>query len=108
MATFKNAFAKDITTSEGSASTVLTGTTNGSIVIGMTVANTSTSPITCSVFITSSAVNYYLIKDAPIAVGGAFVPIGGDQKVVLENNDVLKAFASAATSATVTVSYMDY
>ena len=48
---------------------------------------------------TRSAVDYYLVKDATVAVGGSLVIVGGDQKVVLEPADVLKVETSAAASA---------
>jgi len=33
--------------------------------------------------------NIFIVKKAPIPVGGALVAIGGDQKVVLNNNHSL-------------------
>jgi hypothetical protein len=40
-----------------------------------------------------------LIKSGVVPVGGSLVIVGGDQKVVLEAADVLKALTSAASSA---------
>lgn len=93
--TFKNYFAKDVGTS---ASTVLTASTS-TTVIGMTVANTSAAAITVDVYITSSTVNYYLVKNAVVPIGGSLVPIGGNQKVVLETGDAIKVLSNTATSA---------
>jgi hypothetical protein len=36
-----------------------------------------------------------MVKDASIAVGGALVPIGGDQKLVLEAADAIKCSATS-------------
>jgi hypothetical protein len=36
-----------------------------------------------------------MVKEATIAVGGALVPIGGDQKLVLEATDAIKVSATA-------------
>lgn len=59
-------------------------------IIGLSVANTIDSSVASSVYITRSAVNYYLVRNAPVPVGGSLVIIGGDQKVVLQPGDVLK------------------
>ena len=78
-------------------------------VIGMTVANRTASTITVDVEVidTSAAVTAYLVKAATIAAGGSFVAIGGDQKVVLEQTDVLRVTSSALSSADVIISYME-
>ena len=101
--TFKNYVAADVGTS---ASTLITASTQ-TTVIGMTVANTSASPITVDVYITVSASDYYIVKGATVPSGGALVPVGGDQKVVLETGDALKVVSSASTSADVIVSVLE-
>lgn len=100
--TFTSQVNKDVGTS---AATVVTGT-GQTTVIGMTIANTTTSPITVDVYVTRSATNYYIIKGATVPVGGALVPIGGDQKLVLVASDVLKVVSSAAASADVITSML--
>lgn len=103
--TFKNYFSKSVGTS---AATCYTGpSSTQSTVIGMTIANTTSSNITVDVYITSSAVDYYIVKGATVPVGGALVPIGGDQKVVIETADVLKCVSSASSSADVTLSVLE-
>lgn len=103
--TFKNYFSKSVGTS---AATIYTGpAATATTVIGMTVANTNGSNITVDVYITSSGVDYYLVKGATVPVGGALVPIGGDQKVVIETGDVIKVVSSAASSADVTLSILE-
>lgn len=101
--TFKNYAAADVGTS---ASTILTATTQ-TTVIGMTVANLTTSPITVSVYVTISATDYYVVKDAVVPAGGSLVPIGGDQKLVLETGDALKVISDTATSADVIASVLE-
>ena len=49
----------------------------------------------------------YLVKDAPIPVGGSLVVIGGDQKVVLEPGDRIKVTSNTASSADVVLSHLD-
>jgi len=94
--TFTSYANKDVGTSAATVVTVGAGTQT--TVIGMSCANTTTSPVTVDAYITRSAVNYYLIKGATVPVGGALVIVGGDQKVVLTAADVLKVVSSAAAS----------
>lgn len=85
--TFKNYASASVTTQ----TTVYTApASTQSTIIGMTVANTASSLATISVQVTMGATTVYLIKNAPIPVGGALVPVGGDQKVVLEAADAIK------------------
>lgn len=103
--TFKNVFSKNVGTA---AATVYTGpSATQTTIIGMTVANTTASNINVDVYITSSAVDYYIVKGAMVPVGGSLVPIGGDQKVVIETGDVLKVVSSASSSADVTLSVLE-
>lgn len=103
--TFKNSFSKDVGTS---AATIYTApAVTQTTLIGLSVANTTASPITCDAYVTSSAVDYYLIKGATVPVGGSLVIVGGDQKVVLEAADALKVISSAASSADVVCSLLE-
>ena len=102
---FKNQFSKSVGTS---AATIYTGpSATATTIIGMTVSNTSASNINVDVYITSSAVDYYLVKGAMVPVGGSLVPVGGDQKVVIETGDVVKVVSSAASSADVVMSILE-
>jgi hypothetical protein len=91
-----------------SAATVVTiGASTQTTIIGMSCANTTTSPVTVDAYFTRSAVDYYLVKGAIVPVGGALVIVGGDQKVVLTTSDVLKVVSSAATSVDVVTSVLN-
>ena len=103
--TFKNYTSKSVGTSAATIYTCPSATQT--TVIGLTVGNTTSSPITVDVYMTSSAVDYYLVKGATVPVGGSLVPIGGDQKLVLEAADVLKVISSAASSADVIASLLE-
>lgn len=103
--TFKSDFNKNVGTSPATVYTCPAATQT--TLIGLSVANTSASPITTDAYITRSAVDYYLIKTATVPVGGTLVIVGGDQKVVLEVGDVLKVVTSAASSADVAASYLE-
>ena len=49
----------------------------------------------------------FLVKAAPIPVGGALVVVGGDQKVVMEPGDAIKVTSDTAASADVVLSHLD-
>jgi len=90
--TFKNYFGKNVAAN----TTVYTaGAGVQATIIGMSIANITSAPISCNVFVTASGTDYYMVKDASIAVGGALVPIGGDQKLVLEAADAIKCSATS-------------
>lgn len=103
--TFKNSFSKNVGTSPVTTYTCPSATQT--TLIGLSVANTTTSPITCDAYITSSGTDFYLIRYGVVPVGGSLVIVGGDQKVVLEPTDALKLVTSAASSADVVVSYLE-
>jgi len=77
------------------------------VVLGLTVSNTTGASISADVFINNGANNFYLVKGAPITAGGALVPIGGDQKLVLEFNDNVKVQTDTANSASAIMSIME-
>jgi hypothetical protein len=94
--TFTSYVNKNVGTSAATVVTVASSTQT--TIIGMSCANTTTSPVTVDAYFTRSAVDYYLIKGATVPVGSSLVIVGGDQKVVLITSDILKVVSSAATS----------
>ncbi len=103
--TFTSYVNKDVGTS--AATVVTVGGSTQTTVIGMSCANTTTSPVTVDVYITRSAVNYYLVEGATVPVGGSLVIVGGDQKVVLIASDALKVVSSTAASIDVVTSALN-
>jgi len=103
MATYSNTSyaAKNVGTS---ASTVISSIASGTVAVSsLIISNTSSSPITTSVYITRSAVNYYLVYQATVPVGGSLEVIQGN-RVVLITSDSLSVVNSAATSGDVIIS----
>jgi len=97
MATYTNTsyVAKGVGTSASTLTTVASATT--AAVSSLIVSNTSVSPITTSVYFTRSAVDYYLVYQATVPVGGSLECIQGN-RVVLIASDILKVVNSAASS----------
>ena len=103
--TFTSYVAKDVGTSAATLLPVASSTVD--TVLGLSVANTSASGITVDVYITRSAVNYYIVKGAYVPAGQTFIMSGGDQKIVLVTADVLKVVSSAAASADAIASVLE-
>ena len=76
-------------------------------VIGIRCTNVATTAINVDVYIIRSATNYYLIKSAPISVGGSLELIDGGAKIVLASGDKITAVSDTATSLDTVVSYID-
>tara|TARA_R100000773_G_C4134812_1_gene64050 strand:- start:179 stop:523 length:345 start_codon:yes stop_codon:yes gene_type:complete len=110
-----NAFLSETDKEIGtSTATVFTcGSSTESTIIGLSVANRVTSQILVDVELDASSRTsgsedkVFLVKDAPIPVGGTLVVIGGDQKVVLEPGDAIKVTSDTASSADVVLSHLD-
>ena len=83
-----------------------------SIVIGITMANKTSSGITASIFLDNEdgSNDVFIVKDASIPAGAALEVMSGN-KLVLQNDgtngDNLEALASAANSLDVTVSVLE-
>jgi len=82
------------------------------IVIGITMANKSTSGITASIFIDNEdgSNDVFIVKNASIPAGASLEVMAGN-KLVLQNDgtnaDNLEGIASAASSLDVTVSVLE-
>jgi len=83
-----------------------------SIVIGITMANKTSSGITASIFLDNEdgSNDVYIVKDASIPAGSALEVMSGNKLVLMNdgsNGDNLEALASAANSLDVTVSVLE-
>ena len=107
--TFKVKTFGGVSTAADTAMTVYTcPASTQTTIIGLTVANITSSQITVTVTLENNdGDNVSLIKDAPIPSGSALVPIGGDQKVVMEASDVIKVTSDTANSADSTLSILE-
>jgi len=82
-----------------------------SIVIGITMANKTSSGVTASIFIDNEdgTNDVFIVKDASIPAGASLEVMSGN-KLVLQNDgsngDNLEAICSAASSVDVTVSIL--
>jgi len=105
---FEKAYKSQVTTSPH---TLFTSNSDDAIV-GIRLTNITTSAITVDVWIDvaaagSTASVVYLADDLSIAPKSSVELIQGGSKVVIQNTDLLRAQASAATSCAAYVSYID-
>ena len=103
--TFKSNVSANIVTS-GNTVYTCPGATQTTL-IGMTLANKSAGTITANVYLRRSSTDYSIISNAPILTGSTLVPIGGEQKVVLQAADELKITTSANGSLDVIASLLE-
>jgi hypothetical protein len=75
--------------------------------IGLTLSNKSDGTVSANVVLRRSAVDYSIISNAPILTGSTLVPIGGEQKVVLQPADELRVVTSANASVDVIASLLE-
>lgn len=95
--TFKSYPVKNISTAGSTVYTVPSVTQT--VGVGLVISNTTSSAITSSVYITRSAVNYYIVNNATVPSGGSLVAAGVDQKLVLQASDTVTVVASANNCA---------
>ena len=103
--------AQDFESSGGqitnSATTLLTANSDDAIV-GLRLANSTANAVTVSVFILEGgSTTRYLVKDLSLPAASSVELIQSGSKVVLQNTDVLKGQASAASSVDVWISRVD-
>ena len=116
---FKRFAVTNVNTSSGASATSVYSVPAGagssaleSIVIGITISNTSSSGITASVFLDNNAGSndVHIVKDATIPAGSSLEVMSGN-KLVLQgdgtNNDILKMTSSTASAADGIVSVLE-
>jgi hypothetical protein len=89
-----------------SAVTLFTANSNDTVV-GISVANITTSSVLASVYINDGTNDFYLIKNAPIPSGSALQVLDGGAKVVVQSGDILKVVSDTASSLDVWISTVD-
>lgn len=106
-----NTFSRKLSRNVGTSLTIVGSYTVGpatqTTVIGLSLCNTTTSPITVDATVNDAANDFYLLKGAVIPVGGSIAVVGGDQKVVLTTNDSIKVKSSAASSLDAVMSILE-
>ena len=98
---------RNIARNVGTSAVTLRTANSDDALIGINIANVTTTQILMDVFINDGSNDYYIIKDAPIPVGSTLQVLDGGAKVVMQASDVLKVQSDTASSADVWVSVVD-
>lgn len=101
---FKNALAKNVGTTP--VQIYQAPASKKAIVIELDVCNTTLGSVTVSAYITSGGQDYYVVKNAPVPVGGSLQVVAG-QKIVLTNTDSISIVSSSASSVDVIGSILE-
>ena len=103
---FERTLTKDI---DASLTDIRATSNSDDAIVGIRLANTSTSTITADVAITdnSNNVTAYIIRYVKIPSGSSLELIDGGAKIVLQSGDKLRAKSDATNSMDVVVSAVD-
>lgn len=106
-----NTFTRKLERNIGATATQIdaytVGAATSTVVIGLTVTNTTGSAITANVFINNGVANTYVVANSPISSGASLVVVGGDQKIVLVTGDSVYVQSSASSSIDAVMSIME-
>ena len=100
---FRRYTSNDVGTS---AATLFTANSYDTVV-GISVANITTSAVVASVYINDGSNDIYLVKNAPIPAGSSLQVLDGGAKFVVQASDALKVVSDTASSLDVWVSTVD-
>ena len=104
--TFKNEVYSGANTSANANMNVYTvPASTTTVVIGLTLANTSTSQITADIIL-SAGQTVHLAKNIPIPSGSSFEYMGGN-KVIMQTGNTLTVSSDTADSLDTVVSFME-
>ena len=106
--TFKKGFSSGISGTSGSPTTLYTVPgSKASILIELDCCNTSNASQTVTAILShGGSTDVHLIKNVPIPAGSTLKVISG-QKIVAEQNDVVKIYASNASSVDAVLSVLE-
>lgn len=110
MATSTSTFkAKGAGVTNAFATIISAGAGVTTMIHSLIIANKTAAAITVDVRYrdNSAATDYYLVKAAPIEVGGALIIAGDNNKLILEQNDYIEAQSSVVTGGDASVSYVE-
>ena len=108
--TFKNRTLQGVGTTPADVGADVDPSTQTTL-IGMTLANVTTGVINVTVQLintnSSTVATTHIVKDAPIPTGGSLIVVGGDQKIVLMEEDKITVTSNTASSCDVIMSFLE-
>ena len=100
-------FERNTSNAVGTSAVTLRTANSDDAIVGITIANVTTSQITVEVYINDGSNDIHIVKDAPIPAGSSLQVLDGGAKIVMVSGDVLKVKSNTASSADVWVSVVD-
>lgn len=105
--TFTRKLSRNVGTSLTAVGSYTVGASTTSVIIGLTLANVGSATIYADATVNDGTNDYYIVKSAPIPVGGSLVAVGTDQKIVLTTNDSIKVKSDTASSLDAILTVME-
>jgi acetyltransferase-like isoleucine patch superfamily enzyme len=106
--TFTRKLSRSVGTSAIEIGNYTVGANTTTVVVGLSVTNTTGSAITANVYIQDASINNtFLVTNAPISSGSSLIVGGGDQKLVLITGDKVFVQSSASNSLDAVMSIME-
>jgi hypothetical protein len=106
--TFTRKLSRSVGTTAEEIGAYTVGANTTTIVVGLSVTNTTGSAITANVYIQDASINNtFLVTNAPISSGSSLIVGGGDQKLVLITGDKVFVQSSASSSLDAVMSIME-
>jgi hypothetical protein len=105
-----NKFSNQLTPDVGTTSEIVYATDANTVstVIGINIANKTAGTIYASIILEGAdSTETYLVKDVVIPRGSSLAAMGGDQKLVMTENNTLSVSTTAANGADVIVSVLE-
>ena len=103
---FKNRVLQSVGTGATDVGAVVASSTETTL-IGMTIANRVSAVIAVDVQLHDGSNATYIVKAAPVPVGGSLIVVGGDQKIVLNVGHKIIVTSNTASSADVIMSFLE-
>ena len=100
-------FERNTANGVGTSAVTLRTANSDDAIVGIMIANVTTSQINVEVYINDSSNDIHLVKDAPIPVGSSLQVLDGGAKIVMQNGDILKVQSNTASSIDAWASVVD-
>ena len=100
-------FERNTSNAVGTSAVTLRTANSDDAIVGITIANVTTSQITVEVYINDGSDDIHIVKDEQIPAGSSLQVLDGGAKIVMVSGDALKVKSNTASSADVWVSVAD-
>ena len=100
-------FERNTSNAVGTSAVTLRTANSDDAIVGITIANVTTSQITVEVYINAGSNDIHIVKDAPIPAGSRLQVLDWGAKIVMVSGDAVKVKSNTASSADVWVSVVD-